>query len=853
MPGNKTEELQRLNRALRVLSACNKALAQAGSEQELLEKICDLIVRPGAYRFAWIGYAENDAKKTVRPVAFAGRDDGYLSTIEVTWSDQPSGRGPMGAAIREDCVQVIPDTARTTAFTPWRAPATNRGYMSVIGLPLRAGNKAFGALGIYSEHLRAFQKDEVELLEELASNLAYGIGAQRAEQERRRATQALEAAEAKYRQLVEQVPAITYVAERGLEGIWHYVSPQIETLLGFTPQEWMADPRSWREQIHPDDLERVLAAESTLQGEGDRFSVEYRMYARDRHEVWFRDEATCVRGHGGEWLMRGLLFDITERKRAEEALRRSQDNYRMFVAHSSEGIFRTEYDPPVATDLAIEAQLAISSAGGYVAECNDVLARMYGFASAFEMVGKRLTEVFPTTDPDNRRFAEEFIRGGYRITDFKTQRLDASGKRRVFLTSMIGIVEDGKVVRTWGVQRDVTESVQLQEQLRSMQQLEAVGRLAGGIAHDFNNIMSVILGHAELLLASPQLSERVKAGLTHIHSAAGKAASLTQQLLAFSRKQVLQLKILDLNETVCEVERMLARVIGEDIEVTTCLEPDLARVKADPGQMHQVLMNLAVNARDAMPQGGKLVIATNNAELDETYAAIRPGVRAGKYAMLSVSDTGHGMDAEIASHIFEPFFTTKETGKGTGLGLSTVYGIIKQSGGHITVYSEPDRGSVFRIYLPAEEAAAEPISVRHEAEQVAGGDETILLVEDEADLRDVARIFLTGYGYRVLNTESPAAALELAKSFAGPIHLLLTDVIMPKMSGRELAEQVVSLRPDIGVVYMTGYTDDMVVHHKVLEPGVSVLQKPFTRRELGVKVRQALDLADNRGRGQSAR
>ncbi len=852
MKKQRAEELRRLNRALRVLSACNKALAQATSEQELLNKVCDLIVRSGAYRFAWIGYAENNEKKSVRPVAYAGQDNGYLSRIEVTWSVQPSGRGPMGAAIREDKVQVIADVASDPAFAPWRNPAESRGYMSVIGLPLRAANMPFGALGIYSQHLGAFQKDEVELLEELASNLAYGIGAQRADLERRHAVKGLEQAEAKYRQLVEQVPAVTYVAQPGPEGRWHYVSPQIETILGFKPQEWIAHSSFWREQMHPDDLERVLAAESTLQREGDRFSLEYRMHARDGHEVWVRDEATYVSGYAGEWLMRGLLFDITERKRAEQALQRSEENYRMFVANSSEGIFRTEYDPPVPTELSPDAQMIMSSASGYVAECNDVAARMYGFNSASEMVGKRLAQILVANDPETKRFTEAFINAGYRISDFEKQAVDVSGKLRTFYVSMVGFVEDGKLVRVWGVQRDVTESIQLQEQVRSMQQLEAVGRLAGGVAHDFNNIMNVIIGHADLLLASADLPGRTQSGLTHIRGAAAKAASLTQQLLAFSRRQVLQPKVLDLNETVADVQRMLARVLGEDIEVITLLDPGLSRVKADPGQMHQVLMNLAVNARDAMPNGGKLVMSTANAELDEAYASARPGVRTGAYAMLVVSDTGHGMDAETASHIFEPFFTTKEIGKGTGLGLATVYGIVKQSGGHVSVYSEPGKGSTFRIYLPAERGAEQPVPVESQPEQVLGGNETILLVEDEADLREVARIFLSGYGYEVLNTESIDAALQLAEEFPRPIHLLLTDVIMPKMSGRQLAERVLQLRPDMKVVYMTGYTEDMVVHHKVLEPGISVLQKPFTRQQLGAKVRAALDLTDDQRRAQSA-
>ena len=851
------EELRRLNRALRVLSACNQALAHATSEQQLLDKICQIIVASGDYRLAWIGYAEPDSRKTVRPMAQAGQEEGYLSAIDVTWSpDDPKGRGPMGSAIRENKLQMIADTGHDPAFAPWRSNASKRGYSSVVALPLKVAGQAFGALGIYSPRVRGFESEEIELLEELAGNLSYGITALRAQEERVLAGNALREAESRYRQLVEQVPAISYVAELGIQGRWHYVSPQIETIFGFTPEEWTSRPSAWHEQMHPDDIPKVLTAERTLVHEGDRFSLEYRMRARDGREVWVRDEAiyACANPNGSsEPVMRGLLLDITERKLAEKALQRSEQNYRMFVEQSSEGILRTEHEPPVSVSLPIEEQLEMALNHGYIAECNDALALMYGFDSASKVIGKRLVELWQTKDAAILEFSKEFVKSGYRISDFQIHTVTRAG-RKTFLISLLGIVENGAVTRTWGLQRDVTERAQLEEQVRTMQQMEAVGRLAGGVAHDFNNIMGIIIGHSDLMLmeeAHP--SDRAKASLIHIRRAADKAASLTQQLLAFSRKQVLQPRIMDLNETVSDVEKMLLRVLGEDIEVTSRLEPALARVKADPGQMHQVLMNLAVNARDAMPHGGKLIMETANAVIDAAYADSRPGLHAGKYAMLAVSDTGHGMDSETLAHIFEPFYTTKGPGKGTGLGLATVYGIIKQSGGHVWVYSEPEKGTTFRVYLPAEQSAAETVAGQADVQQVICGTETILLVEDESDLREIARVFLSGYGYRILDAPSAPAALNLAKQFQGTIDLLLTDVIMPGMSGRQLAEQVAALRPSIKIVYMTGYTDDMVVHHRILEPGVSVLQKPFTRQQLGAKVRTALDTAsDGKSLGQSA-
>ena len=405
---------------------------------------------------------------------------------------------------------------------------------------------------------------------------------------------------------------------------------------------------------------------------------------------------------------------------------------------------------------------------------------------------------------------------------------------------MSGTVVDGHWVRTWGITRDVTERVHLEEQLRNAQQLEAIGRLAGGVAHDFNNILSVIMGHGELLLAASAGDERARNGLEQIRRAAERAASLTQQLLAFSRKQVLQPKVLDLNDAVADIQKMLSRVIGEDIELVASLHPSLLSVKADPGQVEQVLMNLAVNARDAMPQGGKLLMETSNLDVGAELARDLE-LAAGRYVMLRVTDSGLGMDAGTLSHIFEPFFTTKPRGKGTGLGLATVYGIVKQSGGSIQVKSEVGKGTTFHIYFPVAEGSAIQRREVVESGNAARGTETILIAEDEPDLRELTRIFLEGYGYRVLEAASAEQAIQRAESFSEPIDLLLTDVIMPGMSGRQLAEKILSKRPQTRIVYMTGYTDDMVVQHKVLEPGVKLLQKPFNKVDLALKVRATLD------------
>jgi PAS domain S-box-containing protein len=833
------EELRRLKRALRALSACNQALAQAGSEQALLDQVCDIIVRVGGYRMTGIAYAEQDEAKTVRPKAHAGHDSGYLDKIELSWSDSPAGRGPAGTSIRENRICVFADTANNPQFALWREAALQRGYAAVIGLPLRSGGAAFGVLAIYSEQVDSFESSEVELLAEIADNLAYGITALRAQGESKRAAAALREAEAKYRQLVEQVPAVSYVAEAGAQGRFLYLSPQAKTVLGYLPEDCIRDKDFWWNHLNPEDY--PIALQEDTWEEGKPFQVEYRMRRQDGREVWLRDDAVIVRDpETGNRLTRGLLIDITERKGAEAALRDSETRYRMFVEQSSEGIFRMEYSPPVPCDLPIHEQLEMGYKNGYMAECNDAMAKMYGRTAAKELVGKPLSDFLVLRDPVTREFMETFVKNGYHVTDQESHEMDAHGQKKIFRNTMMGTLINGHWVRTWGISRDVTARMHLEEQLRNAQQLEAIGRLAGGVAHDFNNILSIIMGHGELLLATAGTDERSRNGLQQIRRAAERAASLTQQLLAFSRKQVLQPKVLDLNEVVADVQKMLTRVIGEDIDLVAKLHPSLAPVTVDPGQVEQVLMNLAINARDAMPHGGEIVMETSNVDVDPERGR-DVDLAPGPYVMLKVTDTGHGMDAGTLGHIFEPFFTTKKMGKGTGLGLATVYGIVKQSGGSIQVESEEGRGSDFRIYLPAVDRAPRRWQETITAEAVVGGAETVLIVEDEPDLRELTRLFLEGYGYRVLQASSAEQALRVADTFGERIDLLLTDVIMPGMSGRRLAEKMLSTRPQTKIMYMTGYTDDMVVQHKVLEPGVQLLQKPFSKGELALKVRATLD------------
>jgi PAS domain S-box-containing protein len=391
-----------------------------------------------------------------------------------------------------------------------------------------------------------------------------------------------------------------------------------------------------------------------------------------------------------------------------------------------------------------------------------------------------------------------------------------------------------------GVWVDITTQRQLEDQLRQAQKMEAVGRLAGGIAHDFNNLLTVITNYCHFLLEDLGPDDPRRPDVAEISRAAHSAAALTSQLLAFSRQQVLAPRILNLNDVIVNGERLLKRLLGEDIGVVTALQPALGTIRADPGQLEQVIMNLAVNARDAMPDGGKLTIETANIELDDAYILDHPLARPGPYVMLAVTDTGVGMDEQTQARIFEPFFTTKEMGKGTGLGLATVYGIVKQSGGFIWVYSEPGHGTTFKVYLPRVEELQEPLATPGPP-RVMGGVETILLAEDADAVRAVARQVLARLGYTVLEASDGMSALRLAETHRGPIHLLLTDVVMPEIGGRMLAEQLRGQRPGLKVLYSSGYTADAVVRHGMLGPGIAFLQKPFTPEVLARKVRDVLD------------
>jgi PAS domain S-box-containing protein len=633
------------------------------------------------------------------------------------------------AAYRNERV-IVSDIATDALWAGFRDQALSHGLRACWSTPIAAQDgKILGTFAIYYREPRTPVAKHLQLIAH-ATHLA-GIAI---EQDRSKAE--LRAAEARYRTLVERLPAITYIAELGADGPWHYVSPQIETMLGFSPPEWLSDPMNWMKHIHPDDREIALAAEKQFQETHELFQAEYRMCARDGRLMWFRDEGVLLNEPDGQGLlMQGVMYDITEHKR-------------------------------------------------------------------------------------------------------------------------------------------------LEDQLRHSQKMEAVGQLAGGVAHDFNNLLMLIQAHNEHLRDQLAADDPAQKDAQEIETAVTRAAALTGQLLAFSRKQVLRPKVLDLNVVLAGVAKMLHRLIGKDVALIVKPARSLGRVKADPGQMEQMILNLAVNSRDAMPNGGRLTITTSDVELNENDSRNHDGAPPGKYVMLAVSDTGSGMDTETQAHMFEPFFTTKAPGKGTGLGLATVYGVVKHSDGWIWVNSEAGRGTTFKIYLPrveetrveesrVGEAGVEECRVEEQGEKseqprlapfgteqsqppsktapplttAPKGTETVLVVEDQDGIRDIVRESLRRNGYKVLIAVDGHEALQMASAFPDPIHLLVTDLVMPNIGGRELAQRLMPQRPRMKVLFMSGYSEHSALDadQEEMDPSATVLQKPFSLDALARNVRRVLD------------
>jgi PAS domain S-box-containing protein len=640
---------------------------------------------------------------------------------------------------------------------------------------------------------------------------------------RRRAEAALLASEDRYRDLVENSQDL--ICTHDLEGRILSVNRAAADLLGYNQLTLLSkriqdilfhDVESGFERYIA-DLQRTGFARGTMA-----------VHTRTGEErIW--EYSNSLRSGGVVFpIVRGMAHDVTEQCRAEKALRESAARLAGIVNSAMDGIITVDSEQTIIL-------------------FNPSAERIFG-CPATEAIGRSIDRFVPQPFRERhqqhlREFGESgtTLRSIHSFTELTAVRADGD---EFPIEASISQIEVSRKKLFTVILRDITERKQLEEQFRQSQKMEAVGRLAGGVAHDFNNLLTAIIGYSQLIQGGLDEASPLRHDLSEIERAGHRAAALTAQLLAISRKQVLLPRVLNLNEVISGVGNMLRRLIGEDIELLTVMGPDLGYTKADPGQIEQIIVNLVVNSRDAMSRGGRITIETENTELDHAYASSHPDVLPGKYVMLSVSDTGDGLDAETFAHIFEPFFTTKEPGKGTGLGLSTVFGIVKQSGGHISVHSKLGHGATFEVYLPWVDEAAPPAEVETTVSGLPTGSETILLVEDDTMVRQFARVSLEEYGYKVLEACDGAAALEVSKE-VGPINLMLTDVVMPGLGGRKLSQQLAPLRPEMRVLFMSGYTDRATGYHEVSQAESAFLQKPFTPESLARKVREVLDTNNN--------
>ncbi|SMD05089.1 PAS domain S-box-containing protein [Desulfocicer vacuolatum DSM 3385] len=593
-------------------------------------------------------------------------------------------------------------------------------------------------------------------------------------------------------------------------------------LYGLNRDSFSGVYEAWQAGVHPDDLERSSQeVEQTLRGEKE-FDTQFRIVRPDGQVRVMKAHAAVSRDNRGNALhMTGINYDITEKIKSEVALKESEERFRALHNASFGGI-------------AIHDK-------GRILECNKGLSTITGY-DYHELIG--MDGLLLISD-DTRHRVKRNIDTGHEMP-YEATGVRKNGERYPIRLDARNIPYRGKRVRVVEF-RDISEEKrsekereELQQSLRQAQKMEAVGRLAGGVAHDFNNMLSVIIGHAGLALLDVDQSSPLYDRFEEIRKAAERSADLTRQLLAFARKQTISPRVLDLNKTVEGMTRMLQRLIGEDIDLEWKPGKKVWPVKMDPGQVDQILANLCINARDAIADVGKITIETAAVVFDETCCPDHPGLIPGEYAMLAVSDNGCGMDPEILPNIFEPFFTTKVSDQGTGLGLSMIYGVVKQNNGFVDVYSEPDHGTSFKLYFPRHKIVSEDLMNKKTSFPIERGNETILIVEDEFSILAMTAQMLESLGYKTLKAQAPEEALHLAQTHKSEIHLLLTDVIMPEMNGRDLAENILSICPDLRCLFMSGYTANVIAHHGVLEDDVNFIQKPFSRKQLGTGVREAL-------------
>jgi len=688
------QQLHKANLAYKALSDCSQMLIRATEEKVLLQEICRIVAEDCGYKLVWIGYAEHDQAKTVRPVAQAGFETGYLDAVKFVWNDTELGRGPTGRAIREKKPVINHDLRNNPDFAPWREEAIRRGYVSSAALPLVTGSgEILGAMNVYATGADAFSAEEINLLAELADNLAFGLKALRLRIDHAQAEASLKESEELHRITISNILDPVFITTD--TGQFTFICPNIPQILGFSIEEIQS-----------------LGNISKLLGD-DLFSLKELQESGEIHNI----ERVITDKSGSD-----RFYLITLRQ----------------------------------VDI---------KGGTILYTCHD-------------------------------------------ITDLK----QAEEERK-----------------------------KLQNQLLHAQKMESVGRLAGGVAHDFNNMLGIILGHTELALKRGKPTQPIHGALEEIRRAGQHAAELTRQLLTFARKQAASPRILDLNKILPNTLKMLSRLIGEDINIVCKPGLDLWPVRMDPGQVDQILTNLVINARDAIAGVGKVTIETANIHFDEVFCSQHECFTPGDYVQLTVRDDGCGMSEEVLDKLFDPFYTTKELGQGTGLGLSIVYGIVKQNEGYVKVTSTPGKGTTFKIYLPHCAGSGDIVFEEDPPAELAGGSEMILLVEDEEALLILVRQMLESLGYRVLSAATAKDALSLAKANCGKIDLVITDVVIPDMTGYDLSRNLLTRYPEMKRLWMTGHTGRAISRQEMPEQEKYFLTKPFSLTELSKKVREILD------------
>jgi PAS domain S-box-containing protein len=805
-------ELQKVNRALRLTSQCNQEIVRATDEVALLQAVCRIAVEHGGYRLAWVGFAEQDEARSVRPVAQAGFEEGYLSALNITWADVERGRGPTGAAIRTRKPVLTRDIPTEPAFAPWRAEAIQRGYVSSIALPLLNEGCCLGALMMYSGVPDAFDPKEIELLAELANDVAYGISAIRHRSERKQAEEALGERQRQLATLMSNLPGMAYRCRNDQDWTMEFVSDGAQELTGYSASELTSNRKvTFASLIHPDDRKAVWDQVQAGLKRNEPFVLNYRLRTATGEERWVWEQGRGIFDSQRQLLaLEGFITNITDRKRAEEALRASQEQLRQIFEASPNvtSVFRMEDKGLQRTWVSPNLERLF----GYTVQ--EALQPHWWSAHVHpEDVARVITD-------SARILAREHI-----VHEYRFLRRDGSA---VWIRDELRLLRDAadrplEVVGAW---TDITERKELETHLLRTQRLESVGRLASGIAHDLNNILSPMLMVPPLLREAVKDPELLKM-VDLVDTNAQRGSSIIKQLLTFGRGMEGERVPVQLRSLVSEMSGIIRETFHKSITVHQETPRDIWLVSGDATQLHQVLMNLCVNARDAMPDGGTLTLKLENLEFDESFARMTPGAKSGRYVCLSVTDTGQGIAPEHLDKIFDPFFTTKEVGKGTGLGLSTVLGIVQSHEGFIQVHSQPGRGTQFKIYLPACETAGVPSAAETNKSVPKGNGELVLVVDDEKSVRDVTRKLLERNGYHVIEAAEGAEGITQYVAHQKEVQLVLTDLAMPIMDGPAFIRVLRRLNPQVPLIAMTGYQSKSSLPADLGVPNEDRLSKPF--------------------------